>query len=85
MSVHKEISAHSAKQADRIVGYKNLDVKRELFIEEAIEKCEKGQPFNVDKINRATDELNLFAKSNHLPSRSYVSTEMVKEFCKKSK
>ena len=85
LSVHQEISTHSAKQADRIVGYKNLDVKRELYIEEALEKCKKGQPFNVDEINKATDELNFFAKANHLPQRSYVTSEMVKEYCEKAK
>lgn len=84
MSVHKEISAHSSKQADRILGYKKLDAQREIYIAEAIEKCSKGEEFQVTQINRATEELNLYARKNNLPERVYVTIEMVNEFCNKA-
>ncbi len=84
MSVHREISAHSSKQAERILGYKKLDAQREFYIEQAIEKCKRGESFQVEEINLVTEELNHYAKANHLPDRKYVTREMIQELCNKS-
>lgn len=84
MSVHHEISAHSSKQADRIIGYKKLDAQREFYIEQALEKCQRGESFQVDEINLITEELNRYAKIHHLPGRQYVTREMIQDYCNKS-
>jgi hypothetical protein len=85
MSVHHEITAHSAKQAERILGYKKLDAQREFYIEEAVTKCLNGESFEVENINWVTEELNRYAKIHHLPERKYVTKEMIQEYCDKIK
>lgn len=84
MSVHHEISSHSSKQAERILGYKKLDAQREFYIEQTIEKCQRGESFQVEEINLITEELNRYAKVHHLPDRKFVTREMIQEFCNKT-
>lgn len=82
MSVHVEISKHSQKQQAALKKFADLDQKREMFIEEAVQKCRNNEEFSVDSINSITKEINDLAKNEIVPTRKYISAEMVKEYVK---
>ncbi|CAG9610529.1 DUF2533 family protein [Pseudoneobacillus rhizosphaerae] len=82
MSVHIELAKHAEKQNKMYQVFLELDQKREILIEEAIELCTKEEAFSTDKINRVTDQINKM-NLRFIPFRKYVSVEMVKEYVKK--
>lgn len=83
MSVHQAISAHSKKQQGAIQKFLELDKKRESFIEEAIAKCKNNESYSVDQINEITKEINGLATLEIVPTRRYVTLEMIKEVAAK--
>ncbi|GEN34596.1 MULTISPECIES: DUF2533 family protein [Aneurinibacillus] len=82
MSVHKAITAHSAKQAEYITLYRKLDAMREAWIEKAVEQCKNGEEINVEEINKVTEQINQLAQRYHLPPRKTVTVDMVRDICK---
>ncbi|MGG3470657.1 YpbS family protein [Neobacillus pocheonensis] len=83
MSVHKAISEHVNKQNKKINDFLLLDNQRELYIEEALELCKQGKEFTTDKINSVTQQINNLAKQGIVPTRKFVTVDMVKEFASK--
>ncbi|QPC46431.1 DUF2533 family protein [Mangrovibacillus cuniculi] len=83
MSVHQEISAHSAKQHERIQQFAFLDSQREKAIDEAIAQCKAGNPINVDAINVWTEKINELAKQGIVPQRLVVTEKMVRDYVEK--
>ncbi|KEF37080.1 Protein of unknown function (DUF2533) [Schinkia azotoformans MEV2011] len=87
MSVHHAISNHSENQHYIVKRFTELDQQREAYIEEAVQKCKKGEPFSTDKINAVTKEMNELGKKGivtSLPVRKQVTVEMVKEYVDKT-
>jgi hypothetical protein len=82
MGVHKELAKHAEKQNKLYQVFLELDQKREIYIEEAIQLCKKGEAFSTDKINRVTDQINKM-NLRFIPIRKFVSEDMVKEYVKK--
>ncbi|WP_062198033.1 DUF2533 family protein [Massilibacterium senegalense] len=80
MSVHKQLTEHSKRQHERIVRFKQLDMMRELAIDEAIEQMKKTGICSVGKINDITKQINELARQGIVPTRKLVSIEMVKEY-----
>jgi len=80
VNVHESISEHSNKQHMHLVEFQRLDELREAAIEEAVQKCKNGEPFDVDRINEATARINAHARHGISPTRKYVTIEMVKQF-----
>lgn len=83
MSVHQAISAHSKKQQEAIQTFLELDREREKSIEEAIVKCKNNEPYSVEQINEITKKINTMATQEIVPTRKYVSLEMIKEVASK--
>lgn len=83
MSVHKAISEHVNKQNKKINDFLALDLKREAYIEEALELCKQGKDFTTDKINEVTNQINALARQGIVPTRKTVSAEMVREYAMK--
>lgn len=83
MSVHQAISAHSKKQQGAIQKFLELDKQRESFIEEAIAKCKNNESYSVDQINGITKEINGLATKEIIPTRRYVTIEMLREYVEK--
>lgn len=80
MSVHKAISAHVNKQNKIITKFLALDQEREAYIEEAVLNFKSGIPFTPKKINEVTTEINELAKQGIIPTRKYVTSEMIEEY-----
>ena len=80
MSVHKEISAHVNKQNKMITAFLELDQKRETCIEEAVSNCKQGLSFYTEKINEVTSMINEISRQGIVPSRKYVTAEMIEEY-----
>jgi len=80
MSVHKEITKHVNKQNKRINEFFTLDHQREYYIEQALQNCREGRPFSLDKINEVTTKINELAKQGIIPTRKYVTIEMIEEY-----
>ena len=85
MSVHKAISAHVNKQNKIITEFLALDQEREAYIEEAVSNCKSGTLFTPDKINEVTSQINKLSKHGIIPSRKFVTSEMIEEYVKKQK
>lgn len=83
MSVHKEISAHSKKQHERVKKFLQLEGQRERYIDEAVQLCLEGKEFSVAGINHVTAQINELAKVGIVPQRKFVTEEMVKEYAEK--
>ncbi|MDF0727899.1 YpbS family protein [Cytobacillus sp. S13-E01] len=79
-NVHEAISKHSKKQHEVVKTFINLEQMRELYIEEAVDLCQQTKPFTVDKINAVTRSINDLAKKGIVPTRKYVTEEMVKTY-----
>ncbi|WP_026567400.1 DUF2533 family protein [Bacillus sp. UNC41MFS5] len=84
MSVHKDLIKHAANQHETYQQFLALDQQREEYIEEAIELCKQGLAFSTDKINAVTNSINKI-NLRFIPTREFVTSEMVQEFVKKSK
>lgn len=82
-NVHEAISKHSKKQHEIVKTFLQLEAKREMFIEEAVQLAEKQQPFTVEKINYVSKEINELAKRGIAPTRKLVTEEMVIEYVKR--
>lgn len=83
MSVHKAISQHSQKQHQALKKFMELDAKREFYIEQAINKCKKNESFSVELINQVTKEINEMAVHEIVPTRKYVTEDMIKAYVNK--
>ncbi|WP_257350467.1 YpbS family protein [Pseudalkalibacillus decolorationis] len=83
MSVHKEISQHSQEQHQRIQSFLELDAEREKWIEEALNQCKGGQPFEkaLHHINGVTDDINKIARKGIVPQRKNVTSAMIEALC----
>ncbi|WP_202079851.1 DUF2533 family protein [Caldalkalibacillus salinus] len=79
MSVHRAISAHSRRQNEALQRFLALDEERERYIQEAIDRCSRGESFTVEHINRVTREIQTLAQKEVVPHRQFVTTEMVKD------
>ncbi|MRX70931.1 DUF2533 family protein [Bacillus lacus] len=82
--VHKAISAHSKKQNAQVAAFLELDEKREMYIEEAVQRCKKGEPFTAGYINKVTAEINEMAAKGIAPQRSLVTEKMIIDFARKN-
>lgn len=82
-NVHEAISQHSKKQHQHIQSFLKLEAKREAYIEEAIQLCLNSLPFDVNKINQVTTEINHLASKGIVPTRKLVTKEMVQVFVKR--
>ena len=80
MSVHKQISKHIEKQQQKIKKFHELEEQRELYIEEAVQKCKQAKPFSVQNINIVTEKINELAKTGIVPTRKIVTKEMIEEY-----
>lgn len=82
-NVHEAISQHSKKQHNHIQSFLKLEAKREALIDEAIQLCVNSLPFEVEKINQVTGEMNQLASEGIVPTRKTVTQDMVREFVQK--
>ncbi|WP_015731698.1 YpbS family protein [Geobacillus sp. Y412MC52] len=78
--VHHAITAHVQKQHTILKQFAMLDAERERLIDEAVERCRRGEPFTVDGINEVTKRMNELAKSGLVQARRCVTPEMVREY-----
>ncbi|ASS99615.1 hypothetical protein B9L19_10600 [Geobacillus thermocatenulatus] len=78
--VHHAITAHVQKQHTILKQFAMLDAERERLIDEAVERCRRGESFTVDGINEVTKRMNELAKSGLVPARRCVTPEMVCEY-----
>jgi hypothetical protein len=78
--VHQAITAHLQKQHAILKQFAELEQERERYIDEAVKRCQNGQPFTVEKINAVTKKMNELANQGVVPARKYVTVEMVKEY-----
>lgn len=85
MSVHEAISKHSRNQHQHLQTFEELDQERERLINEAVERCIKGEAFTVDGINRITARIIEHAKHGISPLRKTVTEEMVREYAQSLK
>lgn len=83
--VHEAISKHSKAQNKIVTTFLKLDAEREHYIAEAVELCQRGAEFSVDRINTVTAEINELAKNGIAPIRKLVTKEMVREYVEKLK
>ncbi len=84
MSVHEAITKHSQRQHEAIKQFLKLDIQREAYIEEAINLCKQNQVFNTDNINIVTAEINQLAQHERVPTRQYVTIDMIQDYVKLS-
>ncbi|WP_416826681.1 YpbS family protein [Ectobacillus polymachus] len=80
MEVHEAIASHSQKQHHIVATFFKLDQDREKAIETAVKLCQKESPFSVDPINEITKKINDLAKQGIVPTRKFVTKEMVQEY-----
>ncbi|MFD2444895.1 DUF2533 family protein [Bacillus sp. CGMCC 1.16607] len=81
MSVHKALEKHAQNQNIMYKKFLELDQKRESYIEEVIELCKQGKTFSTEKINEMTELINQM-NMRIVPTRKYVTVEMVQEYVK---
>ncbi|MBM7602067.1 hypothetical protein JOC75_000037 [Metabacillus crassostreae] len=79
-NVHEAITKHSNSQHQHVQTFLKLEAKRETLIEEAVFCCVNALPFEVDKINEVTAEINYLASKGIVPTRKSVTKQMVKEY-----
>lgn len=82
MDVHKALEQHANQQNLEYKRFLELDDKRESYIQEAVELCKQDLPFNTDKINLVTRDINKISL-RFIPEKKYVTNEMVKEYTEK--
>jgi hypothetical protein len=80
MSVHKDLIQHAKKQNELYTKFTVLDQQREDYIQEAIELCQAGKDFTIDRINEVTKQINFIANERFIPTRKLVTLEMVREY-----
>lgn len=84
--VHKAITAHSQKQHEIVTTFLRLEAQREAAIEAAVALCTNGKPFSTEGINGVTQQINeLAGKYGIVPTRKYVTPEMVEEYVNRLK
>ncbi|WLR43687.1 YpbS family protein [Bacillus carboniphilus] len=81
--VHKEITKHSNSQHQHVKSFLHLEQLRETLIDEAVSLCRQNKPFDVQKINQVTKEMNHLSQRGIVPTRKMVTPEMVHEYVKK--
>ena len=77
MSVHHEISKKVNQTVSLVDSYRKLDIQRENQIAKVLEMARNGEDFSVEAINRATEEINQLASKHHLPTRKWVTKQMI--------
>ncbi|MCM3652048.1 DUF2533 family protein [Metabacillus litoralis] len=82
-NVHDAITKHSKNQHNHIQSFLKLEAMRESLIDEAIQLCVSSLPFEVDKINQVTGEMNRLASEGIVPTRKMVTKQMVQDFVQK--
>lgn len=83
MSVHRDISSQLERKNREINLFIQLDKEREASITKAIEHCHANEPYSIERINELTSQINELAKQGSIPTRSYVTESMVKEYVRK--
>lgn len=82
-NVHEAITKHSKNQHNHVQSFLKLEAMRESLIDEAVQLCVKSLPFEVDKINQVTEEMNRLASKGIVPMRKMVTKKMVQDFVQK--
>ena len=85
MSVHKGISNQLSQKNREINLFIQLDKEREEAISHAVQLCKANESFTTERINELSAQINELAKQGSIPSRSYVTPQMVKEFVEKTR
>ncbi|PFG15202.1 DUF2533 family protein [Bacillus sp. es.036] len=85
MSVHKGISNQLSQKNREINLFIQLDKEREAAIAHATELCAANEPFTTDRINELSLQINELAKQGSIPTRTYVTPQMVEEFVNKKR
>lgn len=80
MNVHEAITKHSRKQHEHLHTFQQLDEEREQLIQEAVDRCLRGEPFTTEAINRVTARIIEHAKNGISPLRQFVSEEMIQDY-----
>ncbi|WP_438448343.1 DUF2533 family protein [Gorillibacterium sp. sgz5001074] len=80
MNVHEAITKHSRKQHEHLQTFQELDDERERLIQEAVDRCVRGEPFTTEAINRVTARIIEHAKNGISPLRQFVSEEMIQDY-----
>lgn len=80
MNVHEAITQHSKKQHEHLSTFQQLDDERERLIQEAVDRCLKGEPFTTEAINRVTARIIEHAKHGISPLRQFVTEEMIQDY-----
>jgi hypothetical protein len=83
--VHQAITEHVKKQHSIVSKFLQLEQKREVLIEEAVQLAMRNQPFSVHSINSVTQEMNQLAKQGIVPQRKYVTEEMIIDYVNRLK
>ena len=81
--VHHAITAHINKQHAILKRFAALELERERCIDEAVERCRRGEPFTVEAINEVTKQMNELAAGGLVPARRYVTPEMVRDYVRR--
>lgn len=84
MSVHHEISKKVNQTVSLVDSYRRLDMQRESEIAKVLEQAKNGEDFSVEAINQATEQINQFASKHHLPSRKWVTKQMILDLIRQS-
>lgn len=80
MNVHEAITQHSRKQHEHLQTFQQLDEERERLIQEAVDRCLRGEPFTTEAINQVTAKIIEHARYGISPLRQFVSEEMVQDY-----
>lgn len=80
MNVHEAISEHSRKQHEHLQIFEQLDHAREMLIQEAVDRCLKGESFSTEQINQVTARIVEHAKHGISPLRQFVNEDMVRDY-----
>lgn len=85
MNVHEAISEHSRKQHEHLKQFEELDHAREMLIQEAVDRCMKGEAFSTEEINRVTAKIIEHAKNGISPLRQFVNEDMIRDYVEQLK
>ena len=83
MNVNHDISEKVNEKLEAIEKYKQLDLKRESAIAEALNIHQLNNGVDLYKINLITKEINLLAAKHQLPQRKIVIDRMFLEYINK--
>lgn len=84
MSVHLQLKKQMTNFIAAEKKYRELDMRREEKIEEAINKAKVKEEFSLIEVNALTEELNNLSRSYRFPIRKQVTKDMVLEYINRS-